>query len=244
MIEKFLQAGDKATAQSLRDAMLRAIGTSRFALYHHVVRRRAEIDLDADYPDAFSQDLGDRWADRLGAKQLFVNDLYLTLVRRPLQGRIGLADQVRKSGITATAVQVDTSLFIGPDMAPGWDPADIWGGDIAPIQSVMLDAGRIQPSTLESRRSATPALDAGRALAGALGINPARVTFAPGPAGGSTRSSGHGARPSRPRTSARSKATRGGRRDNLCKAPVSSTSGFCRRASCARRSARCTSCAS
>ncbi|MEX0580401.1 MAG: D-alanyl-D-alanine carboxypeptidase/D-alanyl-D-alanine-endopeptidase [Mycobacterium sp.] len=95
-----------------------------------------------------------------------------------------LADQVRESGITATAVQVDTSLFTGPDMAPGWDPADIWGGDIAPIQSVMLDAGRIQPATLESRRSPTPALDAGRALAVALGIDPARVTFAPGPPGG------------------------------------------------------------
>lgn len=43
-----------------------------------------------------------------------------------------LADQVRKSGIKATAVQVDTSLFSGPDMAPGWDPADIAGGDISP----------------------------------------------------------------------------------------------------------------
>ena len=45
-----------------------------------------------------------------------------------------LAEQVRKSGVKATAVQVDTSLFTGPDMAPGWDPADIGGGDIAPIQ--------------------------------------------------------------------------------------------------------------
>ena len=87
--------GELNYRKTLRDAMLRAIGTSRFALYHHVVRRRAEIDLDANYPDVFSQTLGDRWADRLGAKQLFVNDLYLTLVRRPLQGRIGLADQVR-----------------------------------------------------------------------------------------------------------------------------------------------------
>ena len=95
-----------------------------------------------------------------------------------------LADQVRKSGVTATAVQVDTSLFSGPDMAPGWDPEDIGGGDIAPIQSVMLDAGRIQPTTIESRRSVTPALDAGRALAVALGVDPARVTFAPGPADG------------------------------------------------------------
>ena len=95
-----------------------------------------------------------------------------------------LADQVRKSGLRPTAVQVDISLFTGPDMAPGWDPADIGGGDISPIQSVMLDAGRIQPTTMESRRSPTPALDAGRALAVALGIDPARVTFAPGPAGG------------------------------------------------------------
>lgn len=95
-----------------------------------------------------------------------------------------LAEQVRKSGVRATAVQVDTSLFSGPDMAPGWDPADIGGGDISPIQSVMLDAGRIQPTTIESRRSPTPALDAGRALAVALGVDPERVTFAPGPAGG------------------------------------------------------------
>ena len=100
-------------------------------------------------------------------------------------GRISdLADQVRKSGLKPTAVQVDTSLFTGPDMAPGWDPDDIAGGDISPIQSVMLDAGRIQPTTDESRRSLTPALDAGRALAVALGIDPAKVTFAPGPAAG------------------------------------------------------------
>lgn len=87
--------GELNYRKTLRDAMLRAIGSSRFALYHHVVRRRAEIDPQAVYPDAFSQTLADRWADRLAAKALFVNDLYLTLIRRPLQGRIGVADQVR-----------------------------------------------------------------------------------------------------------------------------------------------------
>ena len=93
-----------------------------------------------------------------------------------------LADQVRRSGVTPTAVQVDTSLFSGPTFAPGWDPADIEGGDIAPIESVMLDAGRIQPATDESRRSVTPALDAGRALASALGVDPQQVTIAGHPA--------------------------------------------------------------
>src|SRR5271170_349815 len=93
-----------------------------------------------------------------------------------------LADQVRRSGVTPTAVQVDTSLFSGQTMAPGWDPADIEGGDIAPIESVMLDAGRIQPATDESRRSVTPALDAGHALANALGVDPRQVTIANHPA--------------------------------------------------------------
>jgi D-alanyl-D-alanine carboxypeptidase/D-alanyl-D-alanine-endopeptidase (penicillin-binding protein 4) len=94
-----------------------------------------------------------------------------------------LADQVRRSGVTATAVQVDTSVFSGPTMAPGWDPDDIEGGDIAPVESVMLDAGRIQPATVESRRSSTPALDAGRALAHALGVDAGEVTLTSAPAG-------------------------------------------------------------
>lgn len=39
----------------LRDAMLRALGNSRFAVYHHVIRRRADVALDGDYRDSFSQ---------------------------------------------------------------------------------------------------------------------------------------------------------------------------------------------
>jgi D-alanyl-D-alanine carboxypeptidase/D-alanyl-D-alanine-endopeptidase (penicillin-binding protein 4) len=94
--------------------------------------------------------------------------------------RIGdLADQVRSSGVDVTTVQVDISAFSGPTMAPGWDPADIDGGDIAPMEAVMLDGGRTQPVSVESRRSTTPALDAGRALAVALKVDPARVTVLP-----------------------------------------------------------------
>ena len=80
-----------------------------------------------------------------------------------------LADQVRSSGIVPTAVQVDVSAYSGPTLAPGWDPLDIDGGDIAPMESVMLDGGRTQPVSVDSARSTTPALDAGRALAVALG---------------------------------------------------------------------------
>ncbi|WP_073871447.1 D-alanyl-D-alanine carboxypeptidase/D-alanyl-D-alanine endopeptidase [Mycobacterium paraffinicum] len=94
-----------------------------------------------------------------------------------------LVEQIRRSGVTPTAVQVDTSAFSGPTMAQGWDGADVDNGDIAPIESVMIDAGRIQPTTVNSRRSRTPALDAGRELAKALGLDPAAVTVATAPSG-------------------------------------------------------------
>jgi type IV secretion system protein VirB4 len=70
----------------LRDAMLQAIGTSRFALYHHVVRRRVEPQLDASFPDPFSAQVDANWRRRLESKRLFTNDLFIALIRRPLQG--------------------------------------------------------------------------------------------------------------------------------------------------------------
>lgn len=87
----------------LRDAMLRAIGTSRFAIYHHIVRRGIDVDLGGDFPDSFSADLDRRWKARQASKQLYVNELILTVVRRPLQGRIGLLDRLRPgSGASAS----------------------------------------------------------------------------------------------------------------------------------------------
>ncbi|WP_155763896.1 D-alanyl-D-alanine carboxypeptidase/D-alanyl-D-alanine endopeptidase [Mycobacterium asiaticum] len=94
-----------------------------------------------------------------------------------------LVEQVHRSGVTPTAVQVDISAFSGPTLAPGWDPADIDNGDVAPIEAAMIDAGRIQPTTVNSRRSKTPALDAGRELAIALGLDPGVVTIGSAPAG-------------------------------------------------------------
>lgn len=94
-----------------------------------------------------------------------------------------LVEQIHRSGVTPTSVQVDVSAFSGPKMAQGWDSADIEGGDIAPIDAAMIDAGRIQPTAPESKRSTTPAQDAGAELAKALGLDPAAVTIANAPTG-------------------------------------------------------------
>ncbi len=94
-----------------------------------------------------------------------------------------LVEQVHRSGMTPTSVQVDISAFSGPTIAAGWDLADVDNGDVAPMEAAMIDAGRIQPTTVNSRRSRTPALDAGRELAKALGLDPAAVTIASAPSG-------------------------------------------------------------
>lgn len=82
--------------KALRDALLQAIGSSRFALYHHVIRRRVEPLIEAELPDPFSRQLDEAWRNRLATRQLYANDLFLTVVRRPLQGRIGIADRVAR----------------------------------------------------------------------------------------------------------------------------------------------------
>jgi type IV secretion system protein VirB4 len=80
----------------LRDAMLQSIGSSRYALYHHVVRRRIDVGLSEGHPDPFSRQLDAAWRRRLDGKRLYINELFLTLVRRPLQGRIGRLDRIRE----------------------------------------------------------------------------------------------------------------------------------------------------
>jgi type IV secretion system protein VirB4 len=94
----------------LRDAMLKTIGSSRFAIYHHVVRRRAEAALEARYPDEFSRHLDQRWRERLAAREMFVNELFLTIVRRPMPGRRGLLDRLGSLAGRAAAIDRAAAL--------------------------------------------------------------------------------------------------------------------------------------
>jgi type IV secretion system protein VirB4 len=100
----------------LRDAMLQSIGSSRFALYHHVIRRRIDPPMSSDFTNNFASHLDARWQERLSNRQLYVNELYLTLVRRPLQGGLGFADRLRDwfgRGGGAQAVAASRAVDLG-----------------------------------------------------------------------------------------------------------------------------------
>src|SRR5438128_2096050 len=45
----------------LREVMLRSALDARFVFYHHVIRRRVEVELDANDADPLSQHIDARW---------------------------------------------------------------------------------------------------------------------------------------------------------------------------------------
>ena len=86
-----------------------------------------------------------------------------------------LAAQVKTAlgGAKPTQVLIDTSLFSGPETGLGWDSNVISpDGQVARIQPLMTNAGRVKPVHHEAGgdpRFADPALAAGKAFAKMLG---------------------------------------------------------------------------
>ncbi|RKF23151.1 VirB4 family type IV secretion/conjugal transfer ATPase [Altericroceibacterium spongiae] len=79
-----------------REVMLRSSLDARFVLYHHVIRRRVEVELDAQFDDPLSAHIDRRWREKLANGSLFINDQFVTLIRRPARGKAGFAEKLGK----------------------------------------------------------------------------------------------------------------------------------------------------
>ncbi|MGB3165724.1 MAG: VirB4 family type IV secretion/conjugal transfer ATPase [Alteraurantiacibacter sp.] len=77
-----------------REVMLRSNLDARFVMYHHIIRRRVSVELEAEFGDPLSAHIDRHWREKLSAGSLFVNDQFLTLVRRPARGKAGLAEKM------------------------------------------------------------------------------------------------------------------------------------------------------
>jgi D-alanyl-D-alanine carboxypeptidase/D-alanyl-D-alanine-endopeptidase (penicillin-binding protein 4) len=105
-----------------------------------------------------------------------------------------LAAQVRKNDPgQISRIVVDASRFSGPQSAPGWDPQSPTQDNWAPIQSAMLDGGRLIPTKSDTPRTYFPALSAGQALAARLGVPAAAVTVTYTPTSGQVLGQVHSA---------------------------------------------------
>jgi len=79
-----------------REVLLRSALDARFVLYHHVIRRRVNLSLEGTFDDPLAAHIDDLWRDRLSRGALFVNDQFITLVRRPARGKAGWAERFGK----------------------------------------------------------------------------------------------------------------------------------------------------
>ncbi|WP_226633198.1 VirB4 family type IV secretion/conjugal transfer ATPase [Novosphingobium profundi] len=80
-----------------REVLLRSSLDARFVLYHHVIRRRVEVELDGHFEDPLAAHIDARWRERTRSGDLFVNDQFIALVRRPARGKAGWADRLSRS---------------------------------------------------------------------------------------------------------------------------------------------------
>ncbi|WP_086616686.1 VirB4 family type IV secretion/conjugal transfer ATPase [Erythrobacter tepidarius] len=90
-----------------REVMLRSTLDARFVMYHHVIRRRVEVELDAEFPDPLSRHIDARWKQRLAGGSLFINDQFITLIRRPARGKTGLPERIGKLFSRASAQELE-----------------------------------------------------------------------------------------------------------------------------------------
>ncbi|GAB3945907.1 D-alanyl-D-alanine carboxypeptidase/D-alanyl-D-alanine endopeptidase [Corynebacterium tapiri] len=92
-----------------------------------------------------------------------------------------LAREIKATGMNVDTVAVDTSLWTGPTILEGWDPTNVDGGYVAPLEPAMIYGGRIGASEGDAPRSHTPAVDVAGALAQRLGAP--TVGMGPAPTG-------------------------------------------------------------
>ena len=88
------------------------------------------------------------------------------------------------AGTPVTRVVVDSSLFSGPLTASGWGPGDAPSSYAAPVTASAVDGARVSPGS--QARSGQPGLDAGAALADALGATGATIVLGQAPDGAKT----------------------------------------------------------
>ncbi|BCH04995.1 type VI secretion protein (plasmid) [Mesorhizobium sp. 131-2-5] len=75
-----------------RNDIVRTLANSRFALVGHIIRREVKPRIASSFDNALCREIDERYDAALSQRRMFVNDIYLTIVRRPLQGQAGTFD--------------------------------------------------------------------------------------------------------------------------------------------------------
>ena len=98
--------------KNVRATLLRGLSNSRFALYHHIIRREENSEQDGYFENDFCRALDHAYQKRLAGKRMFVNEQYITIVRRPAQGAFGLMADLSRTLFTRIDRQIQKNQEI------------------------------------------------------------------------------------------------------------------------------------
>ena len=79
-----------------RNTAMMALKDSRFAVYSTLIRKRVDVRLNRRFDNAFCAELDARYEDAVAAKNMFANDLFITIMFRGFQGDVGRADRAMR----------------------------------------------------------------------------------------------------------------------------------------------------
>jgi type IV secretion system protein VirB4 len=78
---------------SARNTLIRAMNDSRFAAYCHTIRREVRPEIGGSFDNFFCDELNRRYMAGQANKRMFVNDLYVSIIRRGFVGKVGAAER-------------------------------------------------------------------------------------------------------------------------------------------------------
>jgi type IV secretion system protein VirB4 len=90
-----------------RNTLVRAMNDSRFAVYSHIIRREVNPEIGGGFDNPFAAMIDKRYRESLREQRMFVNELYLTIIRRGFQGKIGLAETLARNFRKAAGVPIE-----------------------------------------------------------------------------------------------------------------------------------------
>jgi type IV secretion system protein VirB4 len=76
--------------KNVRDTLLRGVATPRLTIGAYIIRHQVRPEMEADFANPFARQLDAIWRSRLSGRRLFINDLFITLARRPIVPRATL----------------------------------------------------------------------------------------------------------------------------------------------------------
>jgi type IV secretion system protein VirB4 len=78
---------------SARNTLVRAMNDSRFAVYCHTIRREVRPDIGGSFNNFFCDEVNRRYMAGQADKRMFVNELYVSIIRRGFVGKVGAAER-------------------------------------------------------------------------------------------------------------------------------------------------------